>query len=346
MERLRGLGPPPLPRVVLRSELGKTDLADLLSTGIIARVRHGAYVLVDQGVTEPWAKRQQHALARCVAVVRASAEPRILSHESAALLHGCPLWRTPDRVHLIQPTRHGARRAPDVLRHAVALDPSDVTTVNGLAVTTLQRTVLDCARTLHARDALVVADSALRLLAKPDRWRRAESQERMERIRVELCERLESGRARRGRVRARAVVSAANGFAESPGESVLRWIAVSRGIGRPIAQFRIQTNRGTYFSDLAWRFSRTSGGGTKRWVVHAEFDGRIKYHAETPDGGAGAVVEEKLREDAIREAGGVVLRFVSEDLYRPDATAERLVRAMPAQLMRSARAVPGLYLPE
>ncbi|MGC0271969.1 hypothetical protein ACO0LV_03105 [Pseudactinotalea sp. Z1739] len=346
MERLRGPGPPSLPRVVLRSELGKADFADLLSAGTIARVRHGAYMVVDQALTEPWATRQQYALARCVAVVRASAEPRILSHESAALLHGCPLWRTPERVHLIQPTRHGARRASDVLRHTVDLEPSDVTTINGLAVTTLQRTVLDCARTLHARDALVVADSALRLLAKPDRWRRAESQERMEGIRAELGERLESGRARRGRVRARAVLSAANGFAESPGESVLRWIAVSRGIGRPIAQFRTQTDRGTYFSDLAWCYRRRSGGGTERWVVHAEFDGRIKYHAETPDGGAEAVVEEKLREDAIREAGGVVLRFVSEDLHRPDATAERLVRAMPARLMRGARAVPGLYLPE
>ena len=345
MEPTYGLKPPDLPRVILRKELGRADAEAILGTGSLIRVRHGAYIEAESVATASWAQRERTALARCVAVIRASNERRVISHESAAMVHGARLWRTPELVHVIQDTRQGGRGTADVRRHAVDLPNSDVTRVQGLPVTTLERTVLDCARTLHPRDAMVVADSALRILGAPDIWRRAESELKMKDLRADLLQRLESGAARRGLVRARAVLSAATGFAESPGESVLRWIALSRGLGQPIAQFEVTTQRGRYFSDLGWRFARTLDNGAVHFIaVHAEFDGRVKYNTDGADSASDVVVREKLREDALREAGGIVLRFVTEDLQQPDAVARRLANAMPAQSL--PRGMPGLYLPE
>ena len=60
-----------------------------------------------------------------------------------------------------------------------------------------------------------------------------------------------------------------------------------------------------------------------------EFDGRIKYgrllrRGQKPED---AVHEEKLREDAIREAGWGVIRWCWSDLYQPALLANRVRRA-------------------
>ncbi|MEK8228183.1 hypothetical protein NKG05_22085 [Oerskovia sp. M15] len=55
---------------------------------------------------------------------------------------------------------------PATRRHWTALPERDQALLNEIPVTSLERTVIDCARSLSAPSALVVADSALRLGAE------------------------------------------------------------------------------------------------------------------------------------------------------------------------------------
>ncbi|WP_127129673.1 hypothetical protein [Georgenia sp. SYP-B2076] len=133
-------------------------------------------------------------------------------------------------------------------------------------------------------------------------------------------------------------------------ETVVRWIAVSRGLPIPIAQYRVVTARGVYYTDLAWRLRKWIGGRVVReWAIHAEFDGAMKYGAGTSIGrGADAartVVNEKLREDAIRELGDTFRRFDRRDVEDEDNVFRRLCAAFPASMTVGLRPVPGLLAP-
>lgn len=52
-------------------------------------------------------------------------------------------------------------------RHVTTLRPQERTTVHGVPVTSPERTLVDCLRTLQPAGALVVADSLFRLGAEP-----------------------------------------------------------------------------------------------------------------------------------------------------------------------------------
>lgn len=78
---------------------------------------------------------------RCLAAVLAN-EPAVASHVTAAWIWG--LLRTrPGTFHLTAPSRRHRKRL--VVVHFARLDPDDVTTVDGIPVTSPARTVLDLA---------------------------------------------------------------------------------------------------------------------------------------------------------------------------------------------------------
>jgi hypothetical protein len=121
---------------------------------------------------------------------------------------------------------------------------------------------------------------------------------------------------------------------------------LSRGLPAPVAQLRVETARGTFFSDLGWTLRELDGAGSVRRsvTVHAEFDGRVKYLGATGEHGAKAVVAEKLREDALREKGDAIRRFVTEDLRAEETTFARLCSAFPPAFVQGLRPV-GALLP-
>lgn len=71
-----------------------------------------------------------------------------------------------------------------------------------------------------------------------------------------------------------------------------------------------------------------------RWTL-GEFDGKIKYGRLLRPGQSVSEVlfAEKQREDALRDLGWQVVRWVWDDLRRPQSLADRLARAF----ARSAR---------
>jgi very-short-patch-repair endonuclease len=127
----------------LREWVSKHRVATALRHGQVIRVGRGVY-----GLPELPHPRQVAARARGV-----------LSHTSAADRWGMAQLLPPTVVHVSVP--HGSRPPPidDVRCHWCTLPPSDV--IDGF--TAPLRTVLDCAALLPFREALAVADSALRL---------------------------------------------------------------------------------------------------------------------------------------------------------------------------------------
>ncbi len=301
---------PPEPRhgrVVLASEIDSAVVRGALRAGDAFRLRRGAY-LVDgpRSPTPPDpAARRRVELARIEAVARQLAVGTVISHTSAALVWGLPLWSRPDMVHVVQRHVPGRRKDAGVARHRTTLGADEVVVRHGVPVTSLARTVLDCLRTLPARDGLVVADAALRAGADRD----------------DLTRRL-TETSGRGVVRARAVVAAADGGAESPGESVTRFELLRHGLPAPRTQLVVPTRLGVFRADMGW----------EEWRLLVEFDGLVKYGELSGGDPARVLFQEKRRQEAIEEEGWRVLRVTSPDLRRGAELVARVERAVPDRL--------------
>lgn len=110
--------------------------------------------------------------------------------------------------------------------------------------------------------------------------------------------------------RARRVVDFLDADSESPGESVSRVRIFEGGLPAPVLQRRVFDEMGALVgrTDFCWDEHRTIG----------EFDGKIKYGRLLKPGQSivDVVAAEKEREDALRDLGWQVVRWIWADLYR------------------------------
>jgi hypothetical protein len=243
--------------------------------------------------------------------------PFWFSHESAALLWGCWVWRLGRQVHLTQLTAPTVSTPPPhgvhpVRRHHDALPETDRADVDGTPATSIDRTALDCARTLPPERALGVVDSALRAGADL----------------VGLVARAESETGRRGIRRARRVLALADRRSESVGESRTRWTLAAAGLPRPELAIEVETFLGTRWVDLGWPDVQ----------VGIEFDGAIKYSGGEYGDPRGRLFDEKRRHDALVEAGWILVHVTWDDLARPERLVARVRAALAAGRRRRARA--------
>ncbi|NHC16620.1 hypothetical protein, partial [Motilibacter deserti] len=180
------------------------------------------------------------------------------SHGSAAVLHQLSLLRVPEVIQVSVPTGPTRRRAGVHVRVAGLPAGHRMRTPDGLACTTLGRTVVDLARTAPFKDAVVAADSALH----------------SGRVTVpELSGHLEEQWGWPGSRRAQRVLTFAESRTESPGESLTRVLLTELGyaVVEPQAVVRGLSGR-------AYRVDFLLG----RVVV--EFDGKVKYADESMRG--------------------------------------------------------------
>lgn len=281
-----------MPEILLARDHDHSTLRRALAAREIERLRRGAYVGVDPGETPPHAadRERRRAGRAVVAVYRQLTAHHIMSHESAALLHGAPLWQVPRRVHVIQGYGAKAGAAPDIVRHRSTLSDDEVVVLDHVAVTSLVRTVLDCVSTLPPLDGLVLADWALAQGVR----------------REDLVAALEARTDRRHRRRARLVLELADGGAQSPWETRTRYVLLRAGFPRPRTQVPVVTRLGTFHADLGW----------DGWGPLVEFDGFVKYQDGVLRPGYDADAarfDEKRRDDAIRAAGRRLLRITARD---------------------------------
>jgi hypothetical protein len=225
----------------------------------------------------------------------------VASHLSAAALWGIavPLVNRSDRrVDLIVPAGGRAESRSDRRIHRVTLADDEKTTRLGQPVTTPPRTWRDLAGVLEPPALLAVTDQLVRDPAGRQRLR----------------DQLERHPRGRGCARARAVLPLADARAESPMESVVRWLFHAAGLPSPELQYIVRDSAGRFLAraDFAWPDRR----------VLVEFDGDVHRERDV-------FVRDTRRQNLVVAAGWTVLRYTSADaLGRADDMVEEIRRAL------------------
>jgi hypothetical protein len=241
--------------------------------------------------------------ARVAAILMNAPPGAVASHLSAAELWdiAVPLVDRADRrVDLIVPGGGRAESRSDRRIHRLDLADDEKTTRLGQPVTTPARTWRDLAGVLGPPALLAVTDQLVREPAG-------------RRLLLEQVARHPRGR---GCARARVVLPLADPRAESPMESVVRWLFHAGGLPAPELQYVVRDAAGVFLAraDFAWLQQR----------VLVEFDGDLHRERDV-------FVKDVRRQNGVVAAGWTMLRYTSADaLGRADdmvAEVRRAVRA-------------------
>jgi hypothetical protein len=237
---------------------------------------------------------------RLPAILLTAPPGAVVSHHTAAAL-----WRveipSSDRTqpaHLTVPADSRARNRRDRVIHRGELRPVDVTKLWSIPLTTPARTWRDLAGVLAPASLLAVTDQL------------AEGYSSLQELQKALA-RLPAGR---GASRARAVLPLADALAESPMESVLRWLIHESGLPRPVLQHPIRDASGRVLgrADMAWPAHR----------LLVEFDGDVHRERDV-------FVNDLRRQNRLMAEGWVILRFSSADVL---GHPEKVIAAIRAAL--------------
>ena len=285
--------------------------------GQLVVLRRGVYVRRQDAVAD---ERDPHGhLLAAVARRLSLTGDLVVSHLSAACLLRYRLLDGPPP----EPQLTLARPAGAPAAHVRGLFAAHVPAADrralgpALVVTSPARTVADCCRLLGRDAAVVLADSAL-AAGVP---------------RAEVVEVLDRCARWRGAVAARQVVLFADGRAESALESLARQWFLERGLPAPDLQSRL----------VASATGRLLGRVDFHWPEHrtvCEVDGAVKYaDVRDPRGQrhpGNALFAEKVREDALREAGAEVVRgYWSDGRDRGAALCDRVRAAFARAAVRT-----------
>ncbi len=216
----------------------------------------------------------------------------VFSHSSAALAHGLEVpyalyWP----IHYVTERSGGGKAQRLMCHHRVERCESEV--VDGIRVTPVDQTVVDCARTYAFRYALAQADSALRLgvTTKPA---------------LSAC--LDQCQNRRNVRRVQGLLVAADPRPENGGESVIRAIMMEQGLPIPELQYPIPNPEDpchVYRADFVFDVKGA-------YLVDMELDGYDKYDNPKMTCGRSTLkvqMEERQREAEITAYGIRVVRF-------------------------------------
>lgn len=113
------------------------------------------------GWSEPLHRYDRHRLLIRSRLPRLSGTV-VVSHVSAAVLHRLPLPLVVlTTVHVTRPERRSARQSPVLYTHGASLRSDEIVMVDGMAVTSPTRTIMDCARSLPFEATVELMDTAL-----------------------------------------------------------------------------------------------------------------------------------------------------------------------------------------
>lgn len=206
----------------------------------------------------------------------------VLAGYSAAALHGAK-WIGADLPAAI--IYANSRRVPLVQTWEDRIEPDEICVVDGMRVTTPERTALDLA-SRYPMDAAVAAVDAL-----------AQATE-LKLVDVDLL--VDRYRGRRGMKAARAALDLVDGGAQSPKETWLRLLLIRAGFPRPETQIAVCNEWGWAEAhlDMGWEDIK----------VAAEYDG--EHHLTDP-----YHVRKDIRrhEKVTHRYGWIVVRVVARD---------------------------------
>ncbi len=291
-----------LRREAIASLYNDKQLARARNSGLVTRIRHGAYL-----PTATWTNLDEvgRHLARAEAIAATHGTRVAFCNQTAALIHGFDLYNVDLRnvhVHLLG---SGSGRTESGITYHQAPPPlTDLREWRGSLVCPPAQSAMELAATLNVESSLVVLDSALR---HPE-------------VSLDHLHKLfDAFRYRAGHTHLQIAIRLIRPGSESVGESRSRYLFWSQHIPAPQLQVEIRDDQGNLLGilDFLWPEHGVAG----------EFDGRVKYSRllRPGEGPSDAVFREKQREDRIREATGYLFfRMVYDDLAHPRRTADRL----------------------
>jgi predicted transcriptional regulator of viral defense system len=301
-------------------------LSRAYNKGDLVRVRSGVYCSKAAWLgLKAWER-----YAATVAAVACSDPSVAFCYLTALRIWRLPLPRVPEHIHVITRSPHKAGRLPSTTR--AAADPktgltgleqargygvsrhhwaADIVERQGVNVTSLLQTVIDCVVRLELPEAVAIVDAVLgSRRAEGEGLTRTELQEASSRLR---------SAARHRRVL--EVLALADGKSESVGESMSRALIHVLGLPAPVLQHTFYDNEGfTARTDFFW----------PEHGVIGEFDGDAKYLDDSLLGGRStreAILAEKKREDRLRALGYTVVRWDWKAATNPELLRRKLAAA-------------------
>lgn len=204
----------------------------------------------------------------------------VISHRSATLVRGLPLLGVQPPCAELTVRPGGNANLPGVHVHRAQLRPCDVEIVNGAAVTSTARTLIDLARHRPVGTSVAAIDAAL--------YRKQTTLDDLADV-LDFCSNWPGiGRARRA-------VRLADGRAESPLESVSRLVFAWLRLPPPEPQKWIRDQSGYKLGRLDFYWDEIGVGG--------EADGRSKYTDNE------VLTAEKDRQEAIENLNLPIARW-------------------------------------
>lgn len=221
----------------------------------------------------------------------------VACHSTAASLWGFGVLG--DRtLHFLGPPQLVDRRMPGIQVHPSSLGTDDALSVDGVWCTPPARTACDVVRNTAPIDGLATVDAAVRSGTS---------------TREQLAAAAGAQAGLRRVVRLRALVPVADGAAESPMESRMRWRSIDAGLPAPRPQVRLVDRGRVHHLDMGWEDHR----------VGAEFDG-LEAHMTREQ-----LAADRDRHNRVTEHRWTLLHFTAVDVYRRHlAMVERTARAL------------------
>jgi very-short-patch-repair endonuclease len=291
-----------------RAGMTTSRIRNRLAGGAWVEVRRGVYGTA--AVASTW---QQSALAalmgRCPAVA--------VSHGSAAYLHRLvPVPPTPPEVIVpYSASTSGLSRVARPHRTRIPLEPLDVVQIEGLATTSLPRTILDLAASTPTRTFIELVDRAMRSQTSDVRrgWLVRQLHDRSTGVsgaaslRCALAPWFESGRGARGM--------------QSMLEAQVLRVLLEAGLPAPEVQYEVVLPGGArVYLDFAWPAVR----------VALEVDG-YAFHADRD-----SFDHDRARGNRLLATGWRVLHTTAKETYESPDTLVDAVRSMISAVERPA----------
>ena len=286
--------------------LGWTDAAvsRAVAAGRLVRLRRGQFC-------RPGPVAEQ-ALAVAAARARAGS---VISHGSAALLHGLPVLGRRSHLPEITVPPNGTGSAHAAHLHRATLAPDEVVLVGGAPVTSVARTVIDLARAGSTACGVAAIDAALN--------RRLVTADDLDEV-VRRC--WNWPRIRRALRALRLADARAESALESVSRLVIGWLRL------PVPDLQ---------TVVADRFGRVIGRLDFYWDefgVAGEADGRGKYDSRE------ILTLEKERQEQLEDETLVVVRWGWDQPWRhPQLLKSRLVAGFERGLARDRSGLPRLW---
>jgi hypothetical protein len=248
----------------------------LVAKGFLVRITPGVYVEASEWLL---LDDRERFVTRVRGVALSRPTPLLLSHRTAAVLHGLPLvGGLPLRVDSLRTTVNGGRSEATIHAHRTSHLPQ-VGQIDDLRVTSVSRTIVDVALSSPLVVSVPMADHALR-----------GGQTTHQALQEELDPRGRHPGARR----AAAALGLSTPASQSPLESIAQVRLYEGGWQRPRQQVPLPLLRGgTAFVDCLWADID----------LVLEADGRYKYGPVAGLLSGEELWAEKRREDDLREQG-------------------------------------------